>query len=698
MKEGKKYMNSKKKMVSVIAVVLGLGITEVFSSTTGAAEQNENVQYLELGDSEEETAYKEFLDAGEYFSDVEDLTNVMYSVYDINGDKTKELIIKGADNEENKEEYFFYRYKDKAVKAVGSLENTDDNGESKLYYVKKEKEIAVSKEATDKSSYTLYKVGKKIKSSFSINKENIDDQMKYTLEDENGNVTDQKITEANWSEVEESLEEIVFYDLEVSSDSEFTEEQINVLKSSLGVPDDVMVTRCEVGKPWYWEGAGIWIVNVELYSGDDFLAGAAIDPDTLELEREIYTYDVSRMNNGLSTGQEENNSEVVSPDDETTSEETSEIRETVSKVTNLPYVGGNTYDVDLHWTENGGLATSQAIDSGILGTVRMDLDIDGEEEIFYVSYEESSEAPDGNAIYFGVIKKIGKSWNIISKQEVSCVSPLEHNGENNESSVFMRKSNGKYEIFYESYSESVIATGQSWLFRGFRMEETGLSPISETNNIYYGGSPIDEFWRGAESELNDYNGDAQQMLDNYCSLGFARPYITFGSMTVDCNSNLYQIVHINKKNALSTMEISQWIPQSNGQGTLTGAFKCVIEDSGSAVPEVMSEYENAQAVAVDASANSQDSTEYLLPDVANRYLEETEVTSFSLDQIQLAINEIFARHGRCFKTAEIDSYFRSKSWYQPDASKTDEQIVAEFNEYEKANEELLEKVREAKLN
>ena len=697
MKEDKEYMNSKKKMLSVIAVVLGLGITEVFSSTAEAAEQNENIQYLELGDSKEETAYKEFLDAGEYFSDVEDLTNIMYSVYDINGDKTKELIIKGADSEENKVEYFFYRYKDKIVKAVGSLENTEDNGESKLYYIKKEKEIAVNKEATDKSSYTLYKIGKKIKPIFSINRENIDNEMEYTLEDENGNATDQKITEADWSEVEESLEEITFYDLEVSSNSEFTEEQINILKSSLGVPDDVMVTRCEVGEPWYWEGAGIWIVNVELYSGDDFLAGAAIDPDTLELEREIYTYDVSRMNNGLSTDQEENNSEVSS-NDETTSEEDSEIRETVSKVTNLPYVGGNTYDVDLHWTENGGLATSQAIDSGILGTVRMDLDVDGDEEIFYVSYEESSAAPDGKAVYFGVIKRIGKSWNIISKQEVSSVSPLEHNGENNETSVFMRKSNGKYEIFYESYGESVIATGQSWLFRGFRMEETGLSPISETDNIYYGGSPIDEFWRGAESELNDYNGDAQKMLDNYCSLGFARPYITFGSMTVDCNSNLYQIVRISKKNALSTMEISQWISQNRGQGILTGAFKCLIEDSGNAVPEVMSEYENTQTAAAEENTTSQDNTEYVLPDVADRYLEETEVTSFSLDQIQLAINEVFARHGRCFKTAEIDSYFRSKSWYQPDASKTDEQIVAEFNEYEKANEELLEKVREAKQN
>lgn len=104
------------------------------------------------------------------------------------------------------------------------------------------------------------------------------------------------------------------------------------------------------------------------------------------------------------------------------------------------------------------------------------------------------------------------------------------------------------------------------------------------------------------------------------------------------------------------------------------------------------------AETTETSAPAADASEYLLPEVTSRFLNQSEVESFSLDQLQLAINEIFARHGRCFKTAEIDSYFRSKSWYQPDASKTDEQIVAEFNEYEKANEELLEKVREAKQN
>ena len=55
----------------------------------------------------------------------------------------------------------------------------------------------------------------------------------------------------------------------------------------------------------------------------------------------------------------------------------------------------------------------------------------------------------------------------------------------------------------------------------------------------------------------------------------------------------------------------------------------------------------------------------------------------------MAINELYARHGRVFATPEIAAYFQSKSWYQPDESKTDAQIVAEFNEYEKANAEPL---------
>lgn len=90
--------------------------------------------------------------------------------------------------------------------------------------------------------------------------------------------------------------------------------------------------------------------------------------------------------------------------------------------------------------------------------------------------------------------------------------------------------------------------------------------------------------------------------------------------------------------------------------------------------------------------NVQDETadsEYIISDSNSRYLSSDEVDSFDSEKVRMAINELYARHGRVFTTPEIAAYFQSKSWYQPDESKTDAQIVAEFNEYEKANAELL---------
>ena len=89
----------------------------------------------------------------------------------------------------------------------------------------------------------------------------------YSKEDENGNTVNETITD----------------------------EQIAALGKSLGVPEDITITRCNVSEPWFWEGAGRWLVSVELYSDDTFLAGAAIDPDTLELQREIAPYDAGRI-------------------------------------------------------------------------------------------------------------------------------------------------------------------------------------------------------------------------------------------------------------------------------------------------------------------------------------------------------------------------------------------------------------------
>lgn len=80
---------------------------------------------------------------------------------------------------------------------------------------------------------------------------------------------------------------------------------------------------------------------------------------------------------------------------------------------------------------------------------------------------------------------------------------------------------------------------------------------------------------------------------------------------------------------------------------------------------------------------------YLMPDSAERYLEASDIDSYSHDEIQLIINGIYARHGREFQSQDNIDYFSTQDWYEPVSGKSDEEIVSEFNEYEKANVELL---------
>jgi YARHG domain len=57
---------------------------------------------------------------------------------------------------------------------------------------------------------------------------------------------------------------------------------------------------------------------------------------------------------------------------------------------------------------------------------------------------------------------------------------------------------------------------------------------------------------------------------------------------------------------------------------------------------------------------------YLLPHSDVIKLSESELTSFNKDELRLARNEIFARHGYVFKSDELESYFAEKTWYYPD--------------------------------
>lgn len=62
-------------------------------------------------------------------------------------------------------------------------------------------------------------------------------------------------------------------------------------------------------------------------------------------------------------------------------------------------------------------------------------------------------------------------------------------------------------------------------------------------------------------------------------------------------------------------------------------------------------------------ASQTEESEYLLSMSATRELTREDLAGLSREQLRLARNEIFARHGMIFGVEDLDAYFATKSWY-----------------------------------
>lgn len=89
----------------------------------------------------------------------------------------------------------------------------------------------------------------------------------------------------------------------------------------------------------------------------------------------------------------------------------------------------------------------------------------------------------------------------------------------------------------------------------------------------------------------------------------------------------------------------------------------------------------------DGSAASSDG-DYIFPQSSGAYLSESDLDGMSADQIQMAINEIYARHNRKFVIQGIQDYFNSKPWYSGTIEAEDFDVSV-MNEYEGANISLM---------
>lgn len=379
-------------------------------------------------------------------------------------------------------------------------------------------------------------------------------------------------------------------------------------------------------------------------------------------------------------------------EDQTIQNLSSEAVKIVSKIKSMPYIGGTLCRRSVLLSDEGYIRMDSLSLCGILGASYIDMDFDGENEILSVTYEPSDiMGGKENSLRLCVLEKNTEGWRQCAETEILSTDREENYTDVssiNEGSpckraatVFVRKYKGNVEVFFESYYEGVFATGQGWFLRGYHYNGSSFSQIEETKEMNWEGSPIYLLWSESEDNIALYfAAETAAMIKRYRALGFTSDIITTEVMSPDYIDKAYRMISIHTDCTTSWDVINAWYGEKN---TPLDAFQFYIDDSSADVPENLEETYSVQEI-----DDEDDSTEYILPGAATEYLDDI-IQCFDSDKAQLAINEIYARHGRVFITPQNDEYFRQKSWYQPDPEKTDEQILAELNDFETHNMDLL---------
>ena len=85
---------------------------------------------------------------------------------------------------------------------------------------------------------------------------------------------------------------------------------------------------------------------------------------------------------------------------------------------------------------------------------------------------------------------------------------------------------------------------------------------------------------------------------------------------------------------------------------------------------------------------------FILLDSSSRYLTEADLEGLTWEQLTLARNEIFARHGRLFTKPELIAYFEAQPWYRgaiPASAFTSDMLSS----IERANIDLISRMEDS---
>lgn len=186
--------------------------------------------------------------------------------------------------------------------------------------------------------------------------------------------------------------------------------------------------------------------------------------------------------------------------------------------------------------------------------------------------------------------------------------------------------------------------------------------------------------------------DTQEEIDTSEIIDQIR-YVYSPAVGIDGGDTFYLYLPGTAKSSLPDCALHMPLWGDDESSSIIPEGRCVLYNSESDI--CFMGYNTNYYMTSEPAPETQTACEYILPNVSNRYYSSEEIYQLTLQEVNYAKNEIYAIHGRKFKSAELRSFFESKSWYYGYVDGNDFSDTV-FNKYERANLELLAK-RETQL-
>lgn len=321
--------------------------------------------------------------------------------------------------------------------------------------------------------------------------------------------------------------------------------------------------------------------------------------------------------------------------------------------------------------------------NGYLALDQLDLNWDGSEELLAVRVKQPDENTNRNNLVAEVYQYEGDKLKRVAQCTLA-EDILTLNAADIE--VFLvNTDNGIYLCCEENETAGILADGVEWNLKTFTYD--GADFVQQTDTGILGSTWEDTDLAEARDALNSLGlypaelvtTSIPDQVENLTRISTIQRYLT---------ASMDDIMYYKSNPESEMMEYGETMFHSyrnenrENKGQKNFAAAAEHSDSGQQT----------------ASTETVSSGDYIIPDSSSRYITEEDLTGLSDYEILLARNEIYARHGRMFVNEDLDSYFRSKSWYQPTVSGSDfteEYAASVFNDFERTNIDTIVKYEQA---